>query len=191
LKGRVFRLWKGGTIMATKKLMCVLFGVLVISAWVLGSTIQARAETMKCKNIATATKDERIPVGDQEGNMKGYMIGLQVMEGLAFCENGEVPKVRHHAIWDFEPGKGSQAVGYSIFTFEDGSTVVIKFQRLTGLGQSGILPSTATSELIKGTGRFEGIKGTASTTSKTFLPSKGETARVFNDATWTYTLPSK
>jgi hypothetical protein len=173
--------------MTTKKLMCVLFGVLVISAWVLGSTLQSGAETMKCKNIATATKDERIPVGDPGGNM----IGLQIMEGLAFCENGEVAKVRHHGVWDFEPGKGSQAMGYSIFTFEDGSTVVIKFQRLTGLGQSGILPATATSEFIKGTGRFEGIKGTSSTTSKSFLPSKGEAARVFNDATWTYTLPAK
>ena len=136
--------------MITKKLICVLFGVQVISAWVLGSTIQAGAETMKCKNFATATKDERIPVGDQEGNMKGYMIGLQIMEGLAFCENGEVPKVRHHAVWDLEPGKGTQAMGYTIYTFEDGSTVVIKFQRSVGLGESGIRSATSTSELIKG-----------------------------------------
>ncbi len=177
--------------MATKKSMWVLFGVLVISAWVLGSTIQAGAETMKCKNITTATKDERIPVGDQEGNMKGYTIGLQISEGLAFCENGEVPKVRHHSVWDFEPGKGSQVIGYTIYTFEDGSTVVIKFQRLVGLGQSGVLNATATSEFIKGTGRFEGIKGTASSTGKNFLPSKGEAARSYNDGTWTYTLPPK
>ena len=177
--------------MSTKKLMCVLFGVLVISSWVLGSTIQAGAETMKCKNFATATKDERIPVGDQEGNMKGYMIGLQIMEGLAFCENGEVPKVRHHAVWDLEPGKGTQAMGYTIYTFEDGSTVVIKFQRSVGLGESGIRSATSTSELIKGTGRFEGIKGTSSGPGKNFMPSKGEAARAFNDTTWTYTLPTK
>ncbi len=173
--------------MFTKTSMWVFFGILVISAWVFGFSILVSAETMKCKNIATATKDERIPVGDQEG----YMIGLQIMEGLAFCENGDVPKVRHHAVWDFEPGKGSQAMGYTIYTFEDGSTGVIKFQRLISSGQSGTLNATATSELIKGTGRFEGIKGTASSTGKTFPPSKGEAARAFNDGTWTYTLPSK
>ena len=178
--------------MATKKLMCVLFGILLISAWVLGSIIQAGAETMKCKNIATATKDERIPVGDQEGNpQEKNWIGLQIMEGLAFCENGEVAKVRHYGVWDFEPGKGSQAMGYSIITFEDGSTVVIKFQRLTGLGQSGILPATATSEFIKGTGRFEGIKGTGSATGRVFPATKGEAGRFFSDFTWTYTLPTK
>ena len=35
--------------MATKKSMWVLFGILVISAWVLGSAIQAGAETMNYK----------------------------------------------------------------------------------------------------------------------------------------------
>ncbi len=173
--------------MATKKAMGILSGILVISVWILGSAIQVGAETLKCKNIATATKDERIPVGDQQG----YMIGLQIMEGLAYCENGEIPKVRHHAVWDFEPGKGTQAMGYTIYTFEDGSTVVIKFQRLVSVGQSGALNATATSDVIKGTGRFEGIKGTASSTGKNFPPSEGEAARAFNDGTWTYTLPTK
>ena len=173
--------------MTTKKSVWVLFGILVISAWVLGSAIQAGAETMKCKNIATATKDERIPVGEPGG----YMIGLQIMEGLAFCENGEVPKVKHHTVWDFEPGKGSQAIGYTIYTFEDGSTIVLKFQRLVGLGESGTRSATSRSELIKGTGRFEGIKGTSSGPGKNFLPSKGEAARAFNDTTWTFTLPTK
>jgi hypothetical protein len=173
--------------MATKKSVWVLFGILLISVWILGCTIQVGAETMKCKNIATATKDEKIPVSDEEG----HILGLQIMEGLAFCENGEVPKVRHHAVWDFVPGKGSQAIGYSIFTFEDGSTVVIRFQRLTTKEPSGNLSAKVTSEIIKGTGRFEGIKGTSSGTGKTFPPSKEEAARAFTDGTWTYILPSK
>jgi hypothetical protein len=173
--------------MATKKSMWVLFGILVISAWVLGSAIQAGAETKKCKNIATATKDERIPVSDEQG----HILGLQILEGLAYCEDGDIAKVRHHNIFDFAPKQGAQSIGYSIFTFEDGSTVVIRFQRLSVYEPSGTASAKVTSEIIKGTGRFEGIKGTASATGKNFVSSKEEAFRAFTDGTWTYTLPSK
>jgi hypothetical protein len=57
--------------------------------------------------------------------------------------------------------------------------------------QSGILTAQRASELIKGTGRFEGIKGASSGTGKNFLPREGEAMKVFTDFTWTYTLPTK
>ncbi len=172
--------------MAIKNVMWVLFGILVASAWLLGSVTWTGAETMKCKNVATATKDERIPVGDEEG----HNIALQIMEGLSYCENGEIAKVRHHALIDAMK-KGGQAIGYSILTFEDGSTIVVRFQRLMVRDESGAISAKASSDIIKGTGRFEGIKGTVSTAGKNFLGTKEEAARVFNDSTLTYTLPSK
>ena len=173
--------------MATKKSMWVLFGILVISAWVLGSAIQAGAETMKCRTAATATKDERIPVSDEEG----HVLGLQIMEGLAFFENGEIAKMRSHAIYDCIPGKGAQAIVYTIYTFEDGSTIVTRDPTINGSDKSGNLSAKVTGELIKGTGRFEGIKGTVSATGKNFPASKEEAARTTNDFTFTYTLPTK
>ena len=54
--------------MATKKSMCVLFGILVISACVLGSVIQAGAETLKFKGYTYVTKAESVPVGDVDGH---------------------------------------------------------------------------------------------------------------------------
>jgi hypothetical protein len=173
--------------MATKNSMWVLFGILVISAWILGSTVQAGAETMKGRTVLTATKDERIPVNDEPR----HVLGMQILEGLAFFENGEIAKVRTHSIFDTIPGKGAQAINYNIFTFEDGSTVVNRTQRLMVSDQSGNFSAKNTSEFIKGTGRFEGIKGTGSATGKNFPPSEGEAVRVFTDFTWTYTLPSK
>jgi hypothetical protein len=173
--------------MATKKSMWVLFGVLVISSWVIGSTIQAGAETMKGRTATTLTKDERIAVSDEEG----HVLGLQILEGLAFFENGEIAKMRAHAIYDSIQGKGAQAITYGIYTFEDGSTIVVRTQRLMVADKSGNLSAKSTVELIKGTGRFEGIKGTGSSTGRNFLPSKGEALRVTNDFTWTYTLPTK
>jgi len=174
--------------MATRKSMWVIFGILIISAWVLGSAIQAGAETMKCRFAVTGTKNETISVADQEG----HLLGVTILEGLAFFENGEIAKIRAHAIYDFIPGKGAQAIVYHIYTFDDGSTIVTRIQRLIAPGQSGPLSATSTGELIKGTGRFEGIKGTLSATGKAFPPrTEGEHERNVNDVTFTYTLPTK
>ena len=173
--------------MATKKAVWVLFGILVISVWILASAIQSGAETMKCRNAGTATKNETIPVGDEEG----HVLGLQIAEGLAFFENGEIAKMRSHAVYDTIPGKGGQAITYHIYTFEDGSTIVIRNQQLLVPDTSGKVSSKTTGELIKGTGRFEGIKGTTSSTGRNFRGSKGEATRGTNDVTFTYTLPSK
>ena len=70
--------------------MWVLFVVLVISAWVLGSAIPAGAETMKCRVALTTTKVEGIAVSDEEG----HYLGLSIAEGLVFFENGEIAKAR-------------------------------------------------------------------------------------------------
>jgi hypothetical protein len=173
--------------MATKRPMWVLFGILVISAWILGSAMQVGAETMKFRFAGTAIKDERMPVGYEEG----HVLGLQRMVGLAFFENGEIAKVRSDSIFDTIPGKGAQAIGYSIFTFDDGSTVVTRIQRLIAPGQSASIPATNIGDIIKGTGRFEGIKGTVSATGRQFPHTKEEPTRAANDVTWTYTLPTK
>ncbi len=173
--------------MVTKKSIWVLFGILMISAWVLGSVIGAGAETLKGKSISTVTKDERIQVND----VPGHILGLQIVEGLAFFENGEIAKIRSHSFFDFMPGKGSHSISYNIWTFEDGSTVANRTDRLMVPDKSGSLAAKVTSEFIKGTGRFEGIKGTGAATGKNFLARDGEAARVFSDFTWTYTLPGK
>jgi len=96
-------------------------------------------------------------------------------------------------MYDGIPGKGSQAIIYSIYTFEDGSTIVARNQRSFVADKSGNFSSKGTTELIKGTGRFEGIKGTASSTGKNFPGNKvkEEATRGTNDINFTYTLPTK
>jgi len=173
--------------MATRKSVWILIGILVISAWVLGSAIQAGAETMKCRIANTVTKDEIISVGDEEG----HVLGLRITEGLAFFENGEIARMRSHGAYDSIPGKRGQAIGYITLTFEDESTIVYKFQRLRVPGQSGTGSANVTGELTKGTGRFKGIKGTIFGTGKSFPAIKGEAGRSTSDITFTYTLPTK
>lgn len=169
--------------MATNKSMWVLLGILVIAVWIFGFAIQAGAETLKGRAVFTVTRDERIPVGFEEG----HALGLQIWEGLGFFENGEIGKARSYGVWDGSP-RGVQMIGYTIFTFDDGSTIVTRGQRIIGEGDS----SRSTGEIIKGTGRFEGVKGTVSAIGKNFpRTSEMEADRTYADLTMTYTLPTK
>ena len=165
----------------------VIVSIVVIGILFLGSVTGAGAETMKCRMVITETMDKRIPVVDQEG----HVLGVHILEGLAFFERGEIAKVKIESVYDEIMGKTTQTIGYNIYTFEDGSTIMGRFQRLAVVDASGNLSYKGSTEFVKGTGRFAGIKGTASSTGKNFLPSKDEALKVFNDVTLTYTLPSE
>jgi hypothetical protein len=183
-------LLKEGVVMDKRKMKIVVLGfisVLFAGSCLLGSVTQARAETMKCRVAITETKDMSLPVGAQEG----HVLGVHVLEGLAFFENGEIAKVKVESLYENETGKTAQAIGYDTFTFEDGSTIVARFQRLAVSDKNGNLSAKASTELVKGTGRFEGVKGTASATGKNFPPGKDEVLKAMNDLTFTYTLPGK
>ncbi len=175
--------------MAIKQSLWVLIGIILISAWILGSAIRAGAETMKCRTAGIVVKDETLSVGYEEG----HVLGLQTTEGLAFFEDGEIATFRSTLVYDrydkVVPGRSSQAIGYTVFTFKDGSTFVQRFQRLQGPDKT--IPAQVVSEFMKGTGRFEGIKGSISGTSKRAPEVKGEAKRYVSDMTFTYTLPSK
>ncbi len=168
--------------MAKKKLIWVLFGILVVSAWILGSTVQAEAETMNYKVYTWVIKGESVPIDDVEGHTVGF-----VMRGnfLVF-ENGEVATANQVGQNDYVKGSGTFKQ-YVTMKFGDGSTIIIRSQGTMGGPAGGM-----TSEIIKGTGRFEGIKGTQAGKVK-FLPvEKGEAgAKGYGEGTITYTLPSK
>ena len=159
--------------MATKKSMWVLFGVLLIWAWVLGSAAQAGAETLKFKVYGYETKAESVPVDDVEGHT------LNIRTRRAFCisESGEVATQVAVFLGDFIKQSGS-VISYQTITFSDGSTIITKTQGLIG-------PSTSR-------GTREIIKGTGTGTSK-FLPvENGEAGpKSIGEFTLTYTLPSK
>jgi hypothetical protein len=168
--------------MATKKSMGVLFGILVISVWVLGSAIHARAETMNYKFYTWLNKHENSPVGDVEG----HTVGLHMRGGFYVFESGEVATINQVGTYDWVKGEGP-FMQYVTINFPDASTIIIKSRGTVG-GGSG----EWTSEIVKGTGRFEGIKGTQAAKIK-FLPvEKGEAGpKGYGEGTITYTLPSK
>ena len=172
--------------MATKKFMWVLFGILVISAWILGSAFQVGAETLNFKAYNYVTKVENIPVGDVEG----HTLSLGTRRAFNVFENGEVATSIIIVSVDQIKGSGS-TIQYNTMTFADGSTIVARRAGTLG-GPAGVRTSVAEGEIIKGTGRFEGIKGTLATKGK-FLPVEKDEAgpKYVGEGTITYTLPSK
>jgi hypothetical protein len=168
--------------MATKKSMSVLFGILLTLALVHGPAIQAGAETLNYKFYTWVIKAESVPVGDVEGHAVLY-----VVRGAFYVfETGEVATIDHVATGDFIKG-GGPFMQYVTIKFKDGSTIIIK-----GQGTLGGTAADWRSEIIKGTGRFEGIKGTQSAKAKYLPVEKGEAGpKGYGEGAITYTLPSK
>jgi hypothetical protein len=173
---------KEETTMPTKKLIWALFGIFVISAWVLGSAKQAMAETLNYKSYTYGTKQEILPIGDVEG----HVLISNVRRGFFVFENGDVA-TSYQVVQTEQTKGGGPVLMYTTLTFPDGSTIIIKNQGTVG-GGSGVLRS----EIIKGTGRFEGSKGTYTSKIKLIPPEKEEPGpKILGEGTINYTLPSK
>ena len=170
--------------MATKKSLRVLVGICVISAWVLGWAMQAGAETLNYKSYTWVIKSEGVPVGDVEG----HRVYLTVRGAFYVFENGEVATINHVSTGEQINGAGP-FMQYVTINFPDGSTITIKSQGTMGAGGAS---GGWTSEIIKGTGRFEGIKGTQSAKAKYLPVEPGEAgSKGYGEGTITYTLPPK
>jgi hypothetical protein len=78
--------------------------------------------------------------------------------------------------------------------FLDGSTVTTHVKGIIGPPPAGVPPSAArlTGDIIQGTGRFQGIKGTHTISAKLLPLEKGELGpKALTEGTLVYTLPGK
>ncbi len=175
--------------MATRKSILILFGILLISAWVLGFAIQAGAETLRVKVSAYCTQIEVIRVGD----MEGHGVFVSSYKGLAFFENGDVATYTNWGKGDSIKGK-TAIDSYSGFTFEDGSTIFYKVKGIWQPGPKELAIGKGTGEFTKGTGKYEGIKGDLTWTGKRYTnysKEKGTLGDFVLEVTGTYSLLPK
>ena len=173
--------------MATKKSVWVLCSIFVICAWVLGAAIQAGAETLNFKAYGWVIKAESVPVGDVDE----HLMSFTTRRSFCVFENGEVATQSCVITSDRIKESGS-SLRYSTMTFSDGSTIIIK-EQVTRTGTAGVSTTTASKgEIIKGTGRFKGIKGTVTAKGRALPVEKDEVGpKGIAEGTITYTLPSK
>ena len=177
--------------MATRKStnIWILFGILIIAAWILGSATQAGAQTytVKCRETGHVPKMHIIEVAD----VPGHILLVGETATVLSCDDGSVATISGKFTADMTKGSGKNQ-GYGLVTYEDGSTKWYKFQNTVTPDPNGKTASwEGTMEYIKGTGRFEGIQGSGSITGKRLVSMPGAGAQFYADFAITYTLPSK
>ncbi len=162
--------------------------ILGIGIWVLGSVPQAAAETLNFKSFNHVTKQETVPISDVEG----HIMRLQVREGVAVFENGEL--AWHKTVYFLNHVKGAgPGEAYGTYSFPDGSTIIGHSKGVIEATPAGV-PSSAkwSTEIINGTGRFRGIKGTIKVSTKLLPAEKDEPlGKALSEGTIVYTLPNK
>jgi hypothetical protein len=177
-------------IMNTKKsiIVWVFMGIFVISSWLILSDNSAQAQsTMKFKIVNNIVKTEFIPFPDE----KGHAVGVLTREGLVLFENGEVGKQLAALTVDIR----GNTVTYDAITtiiFPDESSWVLKSKGIGERSPDGkLLPTKQTGDFVRGTGKYEGIKGTVTIIGTQYgLPEAGR-GHWIAELTATYTLPSK
>ena len=168
--------------MATKKSIWIILAFFIIAAWLLGSVDQVVAETRKAKWLNHVAKMEALPIP----NAEGHFFGMAIREGVNVYEDGELGWNKSVATFDATK-EGVSFSQYTMVTFQDGSTT-ISHTKGTGSGPT----AQFSGDIIYGTGRFQGIKGTVTGTAKNLPPEKGEIiGKATSEWTMTFTLPPK
>jgi len=171
-----------------KKSSWLIVSLFVFSVGFLCSVPQAMAETLSYKFLIPVTQRQVVQVGD----VPNHWVGIVVREGSATLETGEMAWVKGVASFDTIKG-GGPFILYSTLTFQDGSTIITLLKGISEEHSASGPPEVRnTSEIIKGTGRFEGIKGTVSGATKSMPLEKGELGeKALGERTMNYTLPKK
>jgi len=151
--------------MERKKIILAVISIFLISIWLFPS--QAGAETWKYKIVMYFTRFEMAPIPALE--TQAYF--LTEFRGLTFWENGETSFYSGAAIGESYKGKGP-VENCITHTFTDGSTIVSKnkFINISAPDGKTALWEEITGQIVNGTGRFEGIKGTISAKGKRLTP---------------------
>jgi hypothetical protein len=162
-------------------------GILFIVALLLVPATQAKAETMKFTYTSQMTKLEFTMFPDT----KGHAVGVFERRGVAIFEN-EVAAFELRGTFDYIKKQGPWE-GYAQTTFKDGSTFMYKFQGASSNSADGTKLLKGKGEFIKGTGRFEGIKGQVSLNGRNITPYTKDKTKGDNwvEVTGTYTLSKK
>ena len=162
--------------------------IFMIGIWLLGFVPQATAETLNFRIFDHATKAEVVPIPDAEG----HIVRLTLREGVAIFPNGELAWTKSVLYSDLIKGAGTMD-GYITINFQDGSTITTHRKGIIEANAAGVQTAAKqTGEIIHGTGRFQGIKGTYAHSSKLLPPEKGESSgKSLMEATLVYTLPGK
>jgi hypothetical protein len=138
-------------LLKSRRLMLMLISFALIFAFGVMTSVAQE----KWKVINYGSNLQSIPVPDEEG----HTVAAFERRGSAIFEDGELAAWLAIGIFDWTKMQGP-GWGYHQYTFKDGSTIWAKAQFTSRIPPGEKLNFIeAKGEFIKGTGRFEGIKG--------------------------------
>ena len=157
-------------------------------AMLLFSFDSANAEELKVRITSYIANHDIKPVGDVEGHIAGHYL----RRGLVFLDTGEVGLFRSTGTIDMTKGKGLVR-SQSTYSFEDGSTMIVSVDgAIEARPGGGLIYHKLAGTSVRGTGRYEGISGTATASGRGLTPFGEETrSDAYFDVIVTYTLPRK
>jgi len=131
---------------------------LAAMALLLGSAPALAAEKMTWKEVSHLTLVHKIKVADAED----HLVGIYEHRGVVLFTGGRqgayVSQGRFD-VYDREGGERNHD-GYGKMSFADGSTIIFKCRGKETFKEGSKLPwVSGQGAFIKGTGRYEGIKG--------------------------------
>jgi hypothetical protein len=168
-----------------KKLILLSAIAFVISITIGFFITNVNAEESKFRVTNYLVKMEYTPVTDVDK----HVVGTYERRGIAVFENGEVAAYHTLGTFDFVDSNGPFH-GYTTLTYKDGSTTMLSYDAIM-TKESGNMPTLkGKGDYIKGTGKYEGIKGTVSFTGDYITPYNKETkGDIVVNASSSYTLP--
>lgn len=171
-----------------KKVYAIAIGAVFFMACLGIIVTKAAAGNSKSKVTSYITKMEIVSIPD----VPGHVCGTYERRGVVMFENGEEAAYWNCGTLDLINRSGPFQ-GYCILTYKDGSTIVIKNNGTLTIPKGEKSPvSEGTGQYIKGTGRFEGIKGKMTFKGHYITPySKNTKGDMITISTGTYSLQSE
>jgi len=133
-----------------KKLFLLYLHALVFSFTLGFYPVDANAEDVEYQLSTYLVRIDFIPVPDVDK----HAIGIFERRGVAIFKNGETAAYHSRGTWDLIDGNGTFQ-GYTILTFEDGSTTISKYSGNQTQESGKLATMKGKGEYIKGTGKFE------------------------------------
>ena len=163
-----------------KKFLVLLLPVLVF-------VVPARADsiTEKFRIINHVTRFETMNPEDE----KGHVIGILTRSGLALFEDGQIGNQSAMIVFDMVSGKSGSFETYTTITLEDGSGWIAKTNgKMSRTPDGKRLLTKQAGEIVRGTGKYEGIKGTIAFEGVGYGPTEVGKGDWVGDCTITYTI---
>jgi hypothetical protein len=161
-----------------------LVSLMTFAACLIGHTTQAQVETTRYKVSQYSVHLDSLRADDAEA----HVLALFSRKGVAVLPGGEVVQYTSWGTADLIKGTGPVR-GYTMLSHQDGSCAL---STVSGTTEKGSL--NLTGAFTRGTGRFEGIKGTIAISGKSLMPFNEERETLDNvhyEVTATYILPPK